>query len=310
LGAETFRAYALRWLAERELKPRTRAEYDRMLTHHLIPAFGTLPLKDISPAGVRSWYATNNVATPTQRARVYGLLKSIMKTAVEDDAISASPCRIRKAGQSKRRIDPKPATLAELEIIRESMPERLRLIVQLAAWCALRYGELIELRRDDFDLVHRVVRIDRAAVRVRGEWLRGDPKSDAGRRSVSMPPHVVPYVEAHLDAFVPRRGDARLFPGALGGYLSPSSLYDHFYPAREAAGRPDLRFHDLRHTGATLTASTGASLAELMKRLGHSTPVAAMRYQHATEDRDAAIAEALSGFALAQTVALRPRGTA
>ena len=70
-----------------------------------------------------------------------------------------------------------------------------------------------------------------------------------------------------------------------------------FYPARSAAGRPGLRFHDLRHTGAVLAAATGATLAELMARLGHSTVSAAMRYQHAAEDRDKAIAAALSELA-------------
>ncbi|MEI2718302.1 MAG: tyrosine-type recombinase/integrase [Candidatus Nanopelagicales bacterium] len=69
------------------------------------------------------------------------------------------------------------------------------------------------------------------------------------------------------------------------------------HPAREKAGRPDLRFHDLRHTSATLAAATGATLAELMSRMGHSTPGAAMRYQHVAADRDRAIAEALSGMA-------------
>jgi integrase len=75
---------------------------------------------------------------------------------------------------------------------------------------------------------------------------------------------------------------------------APSTLYRVFYPAREAAARPDLRFHDLRHTGAVLAASTGATLAESMARLGHSTPGAAMRYQHAAQDRDKVIAAALS----------------
>jgi integrase len=66
-----------------------------------------------------------------------------------------------------------------------------------------------------------------------------------------------------------------------------------FYPAREVAGRPDLRFHDLRHTGAVLAAATGATLAELMARLGHSTVSAALKYRHAAADRDKAIAAAL-----------------
>ena len=78
---------------------------------------------------------------------------------------------------------------------------------------------------------------------------------------------------------------------------SSTTLYRVWKPAREAAGRPDLRFHDLRHTGAVLAAATGATLAELMARLGHSTPGAAMRYQHAAKGRDQEIAAALSKIA-------------
>jgi len=79
--------------------------------------------------------------------------------------------------------------------------------------------------------------------------------------------------------------------------LAPSTLYRVYYGARDKAGRPDLRFHDLRHTGAVLAASTGATLAELMGRLAHSTPQAALRYQHAAQGRDAVIAIALSRLA-------------
>ena len=85
-----------------------------------------------------------------------------------------------------------------------------------------------------------------------------------------------------------------------------STLNTVWHPARTAAGRPDLRFHDLRHTGATLAAATGATLADLMARMGHSTPAAALIYQHAASDRDKAIAQALSGFAEAKLVPLRP----
>jgi integrase len=97
---------------------------------------------------------------------------------------------------------------------------------------------------------------------------------------------------------MPSRADALLFPAEHGGHLAPSTLYRHFYKARERAGRPDLRFHDLRHSGAALAALSGATLAELMARLGHSTPQAAMRYQHAAQGRDEALAVALSKVAL------------
>lgn len=306
-GRVTFGAYSQRWMAERELKPRTRADYQRILDRFLVPTFGATPLEAITPAIVKSWHASLDKSRPTMRAHTYALLRTITKGAVADDLITASPCRVRGAGQTKREKEIRPATMDELAAITAAMPARLKALVQLAAWCGLRYGELVELRRKDIDLVHRKIRVRRGVTRVAGQWVVGDPKSSAGKRDVSLPPHLVPIVTSHLDEHTGPAASALLFPGAQGGYLSPASLYDHFYPARQAAGRPDLRFHDLRHTGAVYAAVAGATLAELMARLGHSTQGAAMRYQHAAEDRDAALADALSAMYEAQVVPLRPR---
>ena len=237
--------------------------------------------------------------TPTARAHAYGLLRTILADAVQRRLIDYNPCHLRGAGNVKRARRIEPATLPELAALTEAMPERYRLMVLLAAWCGLRFGELTELRRRDIDLTHRVVKIRRAVVRVDGEFIVGTPKSDAGVRDVSIPPHLLPLVKAHLADNITGGRDGLLFPAAgdPSRHLAPSSLYRVFYKAREAAGRPDLRFHDLRHTGAVLAASTGATLAELMARLGHSTAGAALVYQHAAQDRDRVIAEALSGLA-------------
>jgi integrase len=168
-------------------------------------------------------------------------------------------------------------------------------MVGLAAWCALRFGELVELRRRDVD--GNVVRVRRGAVRVGSTYQVGPPKSDAGVRDVTIPPHLLPAVQAHLVNHAAPGGDGLLFPADHGGHLAPSTLYRRWYAARTKAGRPDLRFHDLRHTGAVLAAQTGATLAELMDRLGHTTVAASMRYQHAAAGRDAQIADALSVLA-------------
>jgi integrase len=121
--------------------------------------------------------------------------------------------------------------------------------------------------------------------------------SDASIRDVSIPPHIIPAIEAHLAKHVGTDRDSLIFPADNGGHLQPSTMYRHWYHARDKAGRPDLRFRDLRHSGAVLAAATGASLAELMARLGHSTPSAAMRYQHAAQGRDREIAALLSKLA-------------
>ena len=166
-GRELFGQYAERWIAERELKPRTRAHYRRILDRFLLPKFGAVELRAITPRQVRSWHAALDPQTPTMNTHAYSLLRGIFTTAVADDAVPANPCRVRGAGQTKRKIDPRPATLTELEVITAEMPERLQLMVLLAAWCALRFGELTELRRSDVLL---------------GDGRTGDARRGAGRR--------------------------------------------------------------------------------------------------------------------------------
>jgi integrase len=298
------RAYAATWTAGRDLSGSTRVLYASTLRKQILPALGDVPLTEITPPMVREWHAKLRTQTgPTQRARAYSLLRTIMNTALADEIITANPCRVRGAGSAQRARQIRAASLAELETIAASVPPRYRLMILLAAWCALRFGELAELRRADVDLRAGVVHVRRGVIRTPdGRAVKG-PKSEAGKRDVHIPPHLMPIVRDHLGRHVAASRDALVFPAATGGaHMRPSSLYAVYHPARDKAGRPDLRFHDLRHTGAVLAAATGATLAELMARLGHSTVTAAMRYQHAAQDRDRAIAAALSDLAAAGTV--------
>lgn len=292
----TFGEYAASWLAERDLKPRTLAHYRTILDRFLLPEFADVPIRTITPDVVRAWHA-RLITGPTYKAHAYSLLRTITRTAVDDRLLDASPCVIRGAGRSTRVVKIRPASLDELEHLVDATPDRLRLMVLLAAWCALRFGELAELRRSDVDLRNGVVKVRRGVTWVRGEAIVSTPKSGAGVRDVAVPPHLLPMLKAHLSEHAQWGRDGLLFPSPNGNHLTNGMLREVFLPAREAAGRPDLRFHDLRHTGAVLAAATGATLAELMARLGHSTPAAAMRYQHAAKGRDAEIAAALSKLA-------------
>jgi integrase len=307
----TFREYATAWLRDRDLAPTTRDHYARLLRDHVYPTFGDAAVTSITPSAVRAWHAglareerTAPIGAqrkrrkvpdrPTVRAHAYGLLRTILNTAVADELIAANPCRVRGGGQARRVKQIRPATLAELETIVAALPARYRLAALLASWCGLRFGEMAELRRGDVDVTNGLIHVRRGVVRTsEGRKVKG-PKSQAGRRDVAIPPHLMPMVRQHLRDHAQAGKDGLLFPARHGGHLAPATLYRVFYPARAAALRPDLRWHDLRHTGAVLAASTGATLAELMARLGHSTPGAALRYQHAAKDRDRAIADALS----------------
>lgn len=293
----TFEEFATTWLRDRPLKPRTRDGYRHLFERYLLPDFASLRLDAITPTVVRRWWAGLNPSHPTVNARAYALLKGVLNTALEDELITANPCRIRAAANPPRARSVQPASLDELETITEAMPARFRAAVLLGAWCALRIGEILELRRADIDLERGSVRVSRAVSWVRGGPVVGTPKSAAGTRSVSIPPHITADLEAHLGQHVDAAPGALLFPARSGQHLQPSVFHEAWRRARSAAGREDLRVHDLRHTGATLAAMTGASLAELQERLGHSSVGAALRYQHAARGRDGEIAALLSTLA-------------
>jgi integrase len=132
---------------------------------------------------------------------------------------------------------------------------------------------------------------------------------------VAFPEEIVPEISWHLDRFAEPGERGFVFVGPKGGKLRRSNFHKSVWTkARAAVGMPELRFHDLRHTGGTLSAASGATLKELMARLGHSSVRAAMIYQHATPDRDQAIAKALGAFvrevrdASGEPAAARERG--
>jgi integrase len=133
-----------------------------------------------------------------------------------------------------------------------------------------------------------------------GSLVIGPPKSAAGRRDVSLPATVLPDLERHLAAFVGPSPNALLFAGPKGGPLRRSNFQKHWRKALETAGVPSVHFHDLRHTGNTLTAHSGATLSDLMLRMGHASTRAARIYLHTTSARDRAVADALAALVEAQ----------
>ena len=294
LQRQTFGRFAADWLEHRDLAASTRHNYSRLLKHHLLPTFGPIPLTQIDRAAVTAWHRHTGPGPPHARKHAYDLLRNILNAALDAEHIDRNPVHIRGAGNVKRTGMTQPATLDELEALVDNTPAQYQLMVLLAAWCALRKGELSELRRSDVDTTNWTINIRRGVAFVPGRVVIKDPKTDAGKRDVAIPEHLIPAVQEHLQLHTQHGANGLLFPSARGEHLRASAIGRWFYTARDAAGRPDLRFHDLRHTGAVLAAQSGATLAELMHRLGHTTPAAAMRYQHAAAERDREIAHRMS----------------
>lgn len=291
-----FALFARRFHEGLEVEPRTAKEYRRLLERRLVPTFGGLHLNEITVEQVDDWFATLS-KTRTERARAYERLAAIMKHAVRRGHIAQSPCLV-VGGTSAPAAKPRDiATTHEVEQMTKAMPPEYAVAVTLGSWCALRIGEIRELRRKDINRATATVMV-RRAVSLSDEvaHLVKEPKSDAGRRDVSVPAHVWPLLESHLDEFVGPDDNALLFHSVRDEdrHLAYSVFHGRWDNARKSVGRPDLRFHDLRHTGLTWTARTGATLKEIMARGGHSTVGASIRYQAASTKRDRAISDALS----------------
>jgi integrase len=169
----------------------------------------------------------------------------------------------------------------------------------------MRWGELAALRRHNLDLDARTVKIAESVSELRtGKLITGQPKSDAGSRVIALPEVIIDDLAWHLQRFSEREERGLVFVGEQGAQLRRSNFSHIWAKAIVKAGVPKVHIHDLRHTGNTLAAATGATLKELMTRMGHASPKAAMIYLHAARDRDRAIADAL-GKLVAET--LRPK---
>jgi integrase len=295
----TVREYAEKWLTLRLLTPKTHALYRDLLGSRILPVLGDDILVALTPARVRAWWIGLGKETPTRNRHAYQLLKAIFNTACEDKLITENPCQIKTAGRPPKPRDVHALTPAELEKVALAVPETYRAAVAVAAWCGLRFGELIELRRKDVhDTAGRMVlKIRRGATLVGNKIEVGTPKTDAGMRDVTVPPHVADLLRVHMSAHTRKGPESFVFTTTRGKRLSKTAFTKSVKNGFASVNKPDMRVHDLRHIGATLAAQAGATTKDLMSRIGHTTPAMAMRYQIAAAERDAAIAEKLSELA-------------
>ncbi|MEU8527899.1 tyrosine-type recombinase/integrase [Streptomyces sp. NPDC048629] len=296
-GKLLFGAYAAAWLKERKLAARSRERNESVVRLYLLPTFGERPLSSITTAQVRAWRTRclEKTGEPTV-VKAYQIMRAILNTAVDDELIRRNPCRVK--GADRYDVPERPVlTVSEVYAVADAIASRYRLLVLLAAFTGLRFGELAALRRRDIDPENAVLTVQRSQAEMQtGALLDKAPKSNAGIRPVAFPTELLPDVKLHLGAYAGTGRDGHVFRGSQGGRLRRSNFRDDWIKARKKAGITAIvHFHDLRHTGNTLAAS-GASLRELMTRMGHSTPRAALIYQHMVNGRDREIADRLGSM--------------
>lgn len=181
----------------------------------------------------------------------------------------------------------------------------MELPIMLAALCGLRRGEVCALRWCDIDLKKNTLRVERSLCRVNGEIVIKLPKSDTSIREIQMPSIVNKTIKKHYKTMLENKikyGDNYssedfLISNELGEFMDPDYLSHSFSLTLEKAGLEHIRYHDLRHTNATIMLTQGVPLKVASERLGHSTiNITADLYSHVTRDLDKEASERIDGI--------------
>ena len=304
-GERLFGAYADAWLEHRLVKgrpltPATRQGYTALLRRHLKPAFGQTKLRQITPEAVRLWHGELRRRAPDQAAKAYRVLRAILNTAVADELLGRNPCTIRGGGTEDARERPMLETATVLRLA-DSIEPRLRCLVLLGGFAGLRTGELLGLERRDVNPLHGTVTVVRQAHELTGHGrVLTPPKSEAGRRTVALPAFVLHAIVDHLRDHVGAAPDSPVFTRPSGLPLRRQDLSHAWTDVCVELGLEGIRVHDVRHHAATVIArNPDVTLRELMATIGHSSHVAALRYQHSTAERSRVIADYLDGVIIA-----------
>ncbi len=274
-GRLTFSAWCDEWWATKvDLRARTLARYERDLRLHIRPHFDRRPLAKITKTEVQAWVAEMRASGVPDSAvrRRFSVFRSVMTGAVEDERLVKSPCAGVRLPEV-RRGDIEVLSPEEVAELAATMPEWCRSWVLVAAWSGLRWSEMVGLRRRDVDMLRRRFVVSQQVVEV-GSTFRGfdPPKTHAGRRQVPIWAPIYPILEEQLAKRAQPGKDGLVFVNTRGNTPHLSSFTSQTWKkARERIGRPDLRWHDLRHTYVAIRIAAGAHPKEIQEECGHSS---------------------------------------
>jgi integrase len=277
--------YLARWLTDSvrgTVRISTFERHEQIIRTHLVPAFGRMKLKTLTPAHVRSLHREKleeGLAPATVR-KIHSTLHKALSQAVADGLIPRNAADVKAPRPAPEEMRPLSEDEARtfLESAREA-GDRFEALYVLAITTGLRRGELLGLRWDDADLDRGTLRVGRALVREGGRHVVGETKTKRGRR-VNLTPRTVAALKAHRKGQLEQRvkvgslyeDHGLIFSSEKGTPLSPENLVKRsFKPLLKRAGLPEVRFHDLRHTCATLLLSRSVHPKMVQELLGHAT---------------------------------------
>ena len=297
------------------LEPKTKAGYESILNAHVLPRWGKVQLKGLTTGAIQKW--VNVLAAklaPNTVRRIFNVLRLVLNVAVDRRYLTANPCdAVRLPKKSVSETEMLFLTAGQVDDLADAITPHFRTLIYTAAYTGLRAGELGALRRSDVDLARGILRVERALKEVNSKGLDSQdkglifgPTKTGAARHVGLPKFLGDMLAAHLDR-VP--GDL-VFTSLEGDPLRHGNFVKrHFKPAVIAAlpaSLVGLRFHDLRHTAASLLIAAGAHPKAIQTHLGHGDITTTLNvYGHLLPSVEASLTAALDATYDAAQVAER-----
>lgn len=264
------------------LRPKTIETNSSIIRIHIIPAIGKIKLAQLRPDHLQSLYSQKLDAGLSRRTvhYIHSIIHKALRQAVRWGIVARNVSDLVDAPSPKRR-PPSVYTAEQVQTFLSSVKDdRFYLIYVLAIYGGFREGELLGLHAEDVQLEAGVITVKRAAQYLLGKGVViTEPKTAKSRRSVKLPTTALKVLEEYLKQLNINQG--LIFTTASGNPISPRFLVKKFKQAITKAGLPDIRFHDLRHTSATLLLSANVHPKVVQERLGHSSITLTMdTYSH------------------------------
>jgi integrase len=274
------------WLSDSvrgTVRSSTFERHEGIIRLHIKPSLGRVWLKKLTPAHVRGLHREKLDAglAPATVGKIHSTLHKALSQAVSDGIVPRNAADVKAPRPTPEEMRPLSETevRAFLDLARES-GDRFEALYVLAITTGLRRGELLGLRWDDVSMERSTLRVGRALVREGGRHTLGETKTRRGRRQINLTPRTVSTLKAHhkkqqeekikLTGLYKDHG--LIFATRVGTPINPENLVNRsFKPLLERASLPEIRFHDLRHTCATLLLGRGVHPKLVQELLGHAT---------------------------------------
>lgn len=278
-GKTTLAAFLDRWLedtARPNIRPVTHACYKGIIANHISPRIGGIGLRKLTPASVQALYSDleRDGASAYTRRLCHAVLHRALKQALKWGMVPRNVCDAVEPPRVKRNEKIRPLTAEQVgKLLATAASDRLAALYVVAVTTGMRMGELFGLQWSDVDLEAGAIYIRHALQELNGKLTLGEPKTAKSKRRVELPKLAVDALNEHsMRLFAAGRiASGYVFTNTEGNPLRRSHFHrQDFKPLLKLAGLPNIRFHDLRHTAATLLLLEGVNAKIVSERLGHS----------------------------------------